>query len=424
MSNEIGSYDPAFFKMKVDVDGDIDLNSMSPLGFSVFFHEYIHFIQDFTTAACCRRIYVYGEYIRQCVSMIVNGSKQFLVPVDIHDKVNNVNPNIKVLSFVDGDLDSVQNVVIEQIDIVTNEIEDKDDRVFSLQTVVITTTDDNMMSFGTLAIKESMAYLIEQLCTTQHHSSPDFPYNIARLISDYVLGNKTLQDMELLALCDVSLMVSNPGLFFYKILNKIKNGDLIITKPEDIYDFYYGSNSISYATNTVIPTINDYLINAFSALDAVRKYYALNKLQDLNQWLEKVFCLGVALRTQRRYFMLEMARGNKDKQNGVLQFFAKEIGSPLIENKQGKIFKLNTKDGVAPTEYLYILEQIHDLFKQGKMACAMKNWCLQISGQPSAPADDRCDNAPWSRSTDENLCPYALFWYHRKLSGFEPVVNL
>lgn len=420
MSKELGSYDPSFFKMKVDVDGDIDLNSMSPLDFSVFFHEYIHFIQDFTTAACCRRIYVYGEYIRQCVALIRNGPNRFMVPVDIQGNENNVNPNIKVLSLVDGDLDCVQKVVIKQIDVVANEVKDKDDRSFSLKTVILTTIDDNMMSFGTLAIKESMAYLVEKLCTTQHHTSPDFPYNIARLISDYVLGESTLENIDLFALCDVSLMVSNPGLFFYGILNKIKRRELVITKPEDIYDFYYESNSISYAADTVIPTIHDYLINAFSALDAIQKYYSLNKLQDLNQWLEKVFCLGVALRTQQRYFMLEMVRGNKDKQNGVLQFFAKEIGSPLIENNQGKVFKLNTKDGVAPTEYLYVLEQIHDLFKQGKIACAMKSWCIQMPGQPAAPADDRCDKAPWSRCNDQNLCPYALFWYHRKLSGFEP----
>lgn len=420
---EAGSYIPAFFKMKVDVDGDIDLNSMSPLDFSVFFHEYIHFIQDFTTAACCRRIYVYGEYIRQCIQMITSGQGRFSIPIDIQGNVNNVNPNIKVLEFVDGDgADNVlQTVLIKKIEISKNVVNDKNNNNYSLNTIVLTTTDGDMVSFGTLAIKESMAYLVEQLCTTQHHASPDFPYNIARLVSNFVLGGQPLQDIELLALCDVSLMVSNPGLFFFNFLNKIKNKEVQISKPEDVYDFYYGSNSVSYATNTVIPTIQDYLINAFSALDAVQKYYALNILQDLNQWLEKVFCLGIALRTQRRYFMLEMARGNKDKQNGVLQFFAKEIGSPLIENNQGKMFKLNTEYGVAPTEYLFVLEQIYGLFNQGRIACTMKYWCLQTPGQPAAPVDERCDNAPWSRCNDENLCPYALFWHHRKLSGFEPV---
>ena len=90
MSDTLGSYSPAFFKMSVNVDGDIDLNSMSPKEFSIFFHEYIHFIQDFTTAACCRRIYVYGEYIRQSVIQITNGGKDtFQVPVMIPDIEHN-----------------------------------------------------------------------------------------------------------------------------------------------------------------------------------------------------------------------------------------------------------------------------------------------------------------------------------------------
>lgn len=419
-SDELGSYSPAFFKMKVNVDGEINLNTMAPRDFSVFFHEYIHFIQDFTTAACCRRIYVYGEFVRQCIKQITAGSKVFSVPVPVPELENNVMPNIDVMNRVEGDVEDMSVVVIKDIDTFPEKIVDKNGNNLKFETLVVTTMGDTPISVGTYAIKESMAYLVEQLCTSDHENSPDFPYNIARLICDYMLGDNTVDDLKLLALCDISLLTSNPGMSFYRNVCKIRDGVMVLNTSEDAYDYFYQSRSITYDTGQVVLSITDYMQSAFLAHETLKQYYALERLQDLNEWLEKVFLIGVTFRMKRPYFMLEMARGAKDKANGVLQFFAKEIGSPLIENNQGHMFKLQLPGGEPPTEYLYVLQQIYTLFKEGEKACALKPWCTIKPGVPQAPADSRCDSAPWSRCRDTNLCPYALFWHHRKLSGFTP----
>jgi hypothetical protein len=423
MSKKLGSYSPAFFKMKVNVDGEINLNMMAPKDFSVFFHEYIHFIQDFTTAACCRRIYVYGEFVRQCVIQITAGPKDFTVPVQVPELENNVMPNIDVMNRVEGDDEDMSVVVIKNIDTFPEKIVDKDSNNLKFETLVVTTMGDMPISVGTYAIKESMAYLVEQLCTSDHEKSPDFPYNIARLICDYMLGKNAVDDLKLLALCDVSLLTSNPGLSFYRNLCMIRDGVMVLNNPEDVYDYFYRSRSIAYDTGQEVLSITDYMQSAFLALETLKQYYALERLQDLNEWLEKVFLTGVAFRMKRPYFMIEMARGAKDKANGVLQFFAKEIGSPLIENNQGQMFKLELPGGEPPTEYLYVLQQIYNLFKKGEKACTLKPWCVIKLGEPEAPADARCDSAPWSRCRDTNLCPYALFWHHRKLSTFIPRID-
>lgn len=420
MEEELGSYIPAFFKMNVKVDGTIDLNQMTPIDFSVFFHEYIHFIQDFTTAAGCRKIYVYGEYIRQCVSQITSGLKSFDVPIVVPEFENNVMPNVQLLDRLEGDTGEMSVMVIRELDTLEDEVINKDGQKLSFESVFVTTVGDMPISIGTYAMKESMAYLVEQLCTSDHVKSPDFPYNVARLIADYELGENKLDNMFLLAMCDVSLLTSNPGLTFYRYTKMIKDKTLVITKPEDIYDYFYNSKSVVFGTGQIVLSISDYIQSACLALSTVQQYYALDSLRDLNEWLGKVFSLGVAFRMQRPYFMLEMARGAKDKNNGVLQFFAKEIGSPLMENNQGQMFKLNLSGGVPPSEYAYVLQQIYLLFKKGEKRCKLKEWCVKTPGTPEAPADDRCDSAPWSRCGDKNLCPYALFWYHRKLSGFSP----
>lgn len=416
MSSELGSYDLAFFKMRVCVDGDIDLNSMSPLDFSVFVHEYVHFIQDFTTAASCRRIYVIGEYIKQCVLMITQDQKDFVVPVVIQDNVNNVNPNLKLFNFVEGDVCEISTLPITSIEKIQNTIEDEKGNSFTLDTVVV----NSEIVMGTWAVQESMAYLIERLCTTSHHPSGDYPYNVARLVADKELGSNIVDDETLLALCDISLLTSNPGLTFYNYLCELKNIKLKINKPEDLYDDFYSRSAYSQTERKIYSAIDDFLLSSKMAKKTLKEYYSIPKLEDLNSWVEKVFKLGVNLRKNRKYFFLEMARGQKNQKNNILQYLAKNIGSPLIENNQGKIFKLRMDEGEPPTEYLYILQQIFDLFKKGDVACSMKFWCKQNAGKPPAIADERCDDAPWSRCKDENLCPFAVFWHHRKLSGYEP----
>ena len=421
MSKELGSYSPAFFKMKVNVDGDIDLNSMSPSDFSVFMHEYIHFIQDFTTAAGCRRIYVYGEYIRQCVRQITEGPRQFHVPIAIPKYENNVLPNFDLLDRVEGDNGKMTVVAIDRIETMDEEVVDRDGRRIRFKSVVVWTKGDNPISFGTYSVKESMAYLVEQLCSTRYAKSPDFPYNMARLVADYVVGKNILDDITLLALCDVSLLTSNPGLSFYELVKLIKKGAVTVDKPEDIYDYFYLQRSIQYDTGEIVLAISDYLLSAGLAWSTLKQYYSLERLRDLNEWLDKVFVIGMNLRLNDKYFMLKMARDGKDKRNIVLQYFARTIGSPLMENKQGQMYKLRLCAGEPPTEFLFVLEQLFYLFKKGLLPCDMKPWCDKNPGIPLSPADDRCVNAPWSRCQDGNLCPYALFWHHRKLTGFTPV---
>ena len=422
MIETLGSYSPAFFKMNVNVYGDIDLNSMSPRDFSVFFHEYIHFIQDFTTAACSRRIYVYGEYLRQSVTQTTNvANNTFQVPVTIQDYENNVLTNIKLMDNLEGDKNDLEIKSINDVMLIGESVDDKDGCKVDYEILTLDVNYGDYLTVGAYAIKESMAYLVEKLCCSDYSKSPDFPYNIARILSDFILGDGTLSDIFLLALCDVSLLTSNPGLTYYHLLQAIKMGEIDIEEPEGIYDYFYNCKSRVYTTGQPVSSLEDYLTNAKLALETLKMYYSVEKLQDLNQWIEDVFSLGVCLRMRRPYFILEMARGKKDKDNKVLQFFAKNIGGPLMENCQGQMYKLKMSGLEPPTEYLYVLEQIYYLFKFGAKSCNLEKWCAQNPGTPKATSDDRCKCAPWSRCHDTNLCPYALFWHHRNLSNYTPV---
>lgn len=69
-SGNAGEYYPAFFEMRLKVDSMIDLNICSDSDFSLFFHEYVHFLQDLMTTYGLTNCYYVGEYIQSTVNDI------------------------------------------------------------------------------------------------------------------------------------------------------------------------------------------------------------------------------------------------------------------------------------------------------------------------------------------------------------------
>ena len=66
----------------------IDLNTCTNAEFALFFHEYIHFLQDITTTYCLTNCYYIGEYIQSVVTDINNKYKKgdtVLIPYVYND---------------------------------------------------------------------------------------------------------------------------------------------------------------------------------------------------------------------------------------------------------------------------------------------------------------------------------------------------
>lgn len=80
MTEELGNYETSYFIMNVPTKADLEIRDMADEDFAIFFHEYIHFLQDITSFYGYMGIYSHGEYIRRAINDIYNGSNQFDVP--------------------------------------------------------------------------------------------------------------------------------------------------------------------------------------------------------------------------------------------------------------------------------------------------------------------------------------------------------
>ena len=173
-------------------------------------------MQDFTIYYGLNNLYVQSEYIHSVVNRIYKTNKQFAVPFEIND---NLLLNQQICNLTAGDTEESSVYTVNEIMESTGTLI-PNSHINEIQSVVLN-PNDNIRSFGALAIMESMAYIMERLCSpTGVQSSSDYPYRAAVLVAQYY--NKEFWDdlFKVLALYDVSLLNSDPGVCFIDIAKK------------------------------------------------------------------------------------------------------------------------------------------------------------------------------------------------------------
>ena len=233
-----GEYIPAFFEMYLKIDGEIDLNKLTEKDFSLFFHEYIHFLQDITTTYGLTTCYAYGEYVQSVVNDIyARGQQTFEVPYIYDNNKDNIRLNEQVQKVTLGDWDTN----IETLDNVNVFVEDfklefgKEQNLPSIPTVCIQANEDDIISFGASAIKESIAYIMERCCYKEYEESDEFPYSSAEKVASSIFPEFGQRILNVLALADCSLMFSNPGHIFVDMLYQFRDKKYNPEKAQDIY---------------------------------------------------------------------------------------------------------------------------------------------------------------------------------------------
>lgn len=88
-SQTLSFYYPSFFYLSIGDNKDTyDISQMKDHDLSVFFHEYIHFIQDLTTFYGINRAYFINEYVKDLCQVIYSDRKVTKVPIYRNCTVN------------------------------------------------------------------------------------------------------------------------------------------------------------------------------------------------------------------------------------------------------------------------------------------------------------------------------------------------
>ena len=104
-NTNLGFYLPSFFRLHLSTDNPIsDLNKLIEKDLSIFFHEYIHFIQDISTYYGLNNIHATVEYFKYA-NMVVRGTEgYFKIPIEPDANAeNNVGLNKYINNITYGD---------------------------------------------------------------------------------------------------------------------------------------------------------------------------------------------------------------------------------------------------------------------------------------------------------------------------------
>ena len=410
--------------MHIDTESeDMTINQMSIEDATVLFHEYIHFLQDISSYYGLSRIYAYSEYLHKMIPEIYKMPQGgFPVPMVLLHSDDNVKLNNDLIKLTEGDVRDIASFSIAEI----NMLEDKlveNKHLQTISSVMLEFSDDEIVTFGAGAISESMAYLLERLCSPNgYKASPEYPYMAAEKVASFYDDEFAKDKLKVLALCDMSLMCSNPGACFVRIMKGVESKELSFTSPQAVYDYFYENKTVK-ATGGETSLIDAFITLQNKVVQCLKSYL---KIKGINKayyrWIDSMVDFVIDWRQNDKYFLLTMARHNELFANNCFGYCIKKNGTPLMSSSiPGCYFKIPIDEEYAESdmdvEYFKVIYQIVALLSTGKVSCDLYEWCCN---SPSSTPNSLCKTSPWLKVSEEELCPYAFLWKHWGLSKYKP----
>ena len=418
-----GKYVPSFFMMKID--SEHFGNDMTDKELSLFVHEYVHFLQSFTTIKGLEKLTSDYWMLRRMIEYIKEQGKQTVsVPInkDVLNELTKNNELIDTIAWGESSSDSfVDEIQLKDVTIDTNTFDI--DGVRFMDTVILTYIDaegkDGLYSFGTRDLYEGMAYLIEQLITKDYEHSPDCPYSTAKKVAEYYYSEFAKEPRNIIVLCDNALMFSNPGVEYVRMLQYMKEVSFLPQSPEDIYPFIELNWEVR-DINKSIKIIDVFVEKVNEAREVLHDCLSNNIYFDsYHQWVDFILDNAIYLRTVNPWFWLNIVNYGYINDNTYFRTLLNMIGTPLVENKKHEYFSITTiKDiDVYCLSYFRVFYQIYSLLTEGRLMCNLLPWCSD--SRCETKPDKCCEYEPWKHCENKDLCPFVAIWNHWGLNGVQ-----
>jgi hypothetical protein len=432
---ELGNcyYKPAFFNMKIDLFLDLDDLNIIPEGaMGLYYHEYIHFIQDISTIYGLTNISTINYYIQACAHFIVENKDKnlFDVPIELEKIIDkNTNDDFGLSNFLIkptyiGSPIKIKSKKIKEFkyEIVDYYFEEdkKIDKVI-ISFIDFETDLKRELEFGGNQVTEGMAYLCEQFnYKGVLPIADDYPYLIVQKIveRDYpeILDDKIL----IIAICDISLMTYHPGLNFIRILNFIK--DDVFFKTERTTDEIYKQCLTFIKGNHV-----DFNVLAENVKNEIKNNFNADYYDDIKDWIDIIFDRIKIIRTDIPSFIIDLVQFGRPNENDFFKKLFRAVGSPLVLNAEndatiGLPYNFVPKRNDFNPGIFLALSQVLKIFYMDRVTpCELKQFCLKSKKtDPNLNIDVNCDIAPWKKAKEVKLCPVGQIWHHWALKDFSP----
>ena len=412
-----GSYLLSYFCMKIDAltYGE----NMTDREISLFIHEYIHYLQSFTTIYGLERINSELSVLANLVDWLrISANSRVTIPL-LEDVLNTVVRNNALISnLVWGDTDDISHLHIVKVDSDYFQIDEQR----QVESISLSYRNENGLdgtcTFGAREIYEGMAYMIEQFITKDYEESPDHPYCTAIKVANFIYPQLLDDRRNILVLCDKALMSSNPGAEYVNILRWLKQVHFLPSTPDELFYFLdynwetFDLNEKAGVLDTFINRIEFVRSNLHSLLQDER-------FADYHKWLDVIFDYAIDLRKTEPMFWLDIVDNGYVKDNLYFHAILYFAGSPLIETVKHEYFTVDPEGSDSETmPFLKVFHQIYKVLVEGKTQCELMPWC---NNSPNVVRiDETCYKCPWKhKEANGELCPFKSIWQHWGLDDVE-----
>ena len=419
-----GFYHPAFFRMNVPTaESLLNLNELPEPSHSFYFHEYLHFLQDVSTSDALANAGMVGNYLRYAVQQLkLPGT---VLPLRVPpDAIIAPQQALRRL-YLGAPLNQAQPrmLKVQQVSYLPASVKLPDGR--EPMRVELTFTGGERYDFGATWLCESMAYLAENLVYPAALPPQQVAYRAAELIVESYYPRLLRQSrLNVLALCDASLLFYHPGQAFFLILKQMRAQNWLPLLPEEVYSF--AQQALPFDFQGLTSTQQLLHFSGTQAIEMLTGYFTDNVFSANALWIQEVIRRAEVLRQKHPHFMVELVQQGPLKTNPLFRHLTSWLGSPVTTNNEDES-SMVVMEGFALTAELHpdlfrAIRQILLLFTQGQRGCEMRAHCQKTCDEQERPdfTDARCKTAPWLRSSDVDRCAYAVVWHMWGLTGLTP----
>lgn len=441
-----GAYYPAFLCLDVNTPDDLHYLGRYPIDErteAVFLHEYIHYLQDLTTVAGLARIETVLDQIKWACSEAREHQK-LKIPLNTNTWAYNIKANERSLAICKGDFKSCDqhrrkiaaNIVrVESFELVEAPVLFSSGQHYKGKVISRLTFRDQYdirrtYDVGEMAISESMAYLIEnRIYPNVLEQPPECPYFVVRRIAEWKL-QRHMDDLVLIALCDVCLMYSLPGRALYEILEECASITAPIT-PALIYLYGLGPE-MSAIFNRKQNWVGDFSQTINTAKKQFSDMFIHKYWGDFRDVTNSAFDAGYKLRTNRPAFFLDIAIGGRLNLNNAFKRIMDALGCISIKNTAHQVYNILPKTAVGKSldsDWFLSLHQFYNiLFNSSAIKkdsdcnlylekeCDLKEWChdsfVRKGERDLTVESPNCKWSPWLNVSQEDLkqCSFGRLW--------------
>lgn len=410
----LGYYTLGFLHIKINTDADVsDLNLLiqnENKVFSTFFHEYIHFLQNFTSTNGFYSSTFYTQLIKYLVDKIKKDTNSNIqLPVSLDNNYNQKS-KMKLNSIYIGSSGVVcDQVIYKSYRVTKEEIEypqgsQLEVPKYYIDYVNIASRENDTYVFGSIALKEYVAHKIQNKFHKTAH--PDIPYLLPELILDKELPQlKNYDDLKIL-LCDASLMHLHPAQFFFDAIEKIKKNRIFPKKPTRFYEFLFERIKFKGELGEFKNENELFNFTAQQILEDSKNIYGSDYHENEANWLLHVINEGRELRIQNPTFILQLVDDDGKFHPNFLEIVQK-LGTPFYINNKAEGGYVPPRNLETNPEQVQIMlaasEVIFNAFSN--KACALYDFC-STNHKDKNPTNDHCKTNPFLKLAEPEACSF------------------